>query len=186
MFIHWIALEKLHGRSRIRAISKLGRTLRQSWEKCRVTKKAIFQQCRTLFHHERLDQYPRPHQIWNQRRKLSTTSVQGSFSSEFHFSTEVEPYSPRRDRPKMKIHKTWIQVSLSLSFFLIHVFPALTDYVTPLYQDFMSVWFFLDPCGGVRLDFRQKMKLAGGTPNNRGSTQFSALIPNLIRSRVLV
>ena len=42
MFVHWIVLEKLHGRSHIRAIEKLGLTLRQRSERCRVTKNAIF------------------------------------------------------------------------------------------------------------------------------------------------
>jgi hypothetical protein len=111
MFIHWIALEKLHGRNPIRAVSKLGLTLRQSWERCRVTKNATFQQCRTLFHRERQDWYPLPHQIWYQRRKLSTTSVVGGFSSEFHFSTKAEPYSPTGIKQKPKTRKTLIQRS---------------------------------------------------------------------------
>ena len=43
MFIHSTALEKLPERSHIRAILKPGRKLRRSWERCWVTKKAIFQ-----------------------------------------------------------------------------------------------------------------------------------------------
>jgi hypothetical protein len=42
MFTHWIALEKLHRRNHIRAISKLGVTLHHGWERCRITKTAIF------------------------------------------------------------------------------------------------------------------------------------------------
>ena len=111
MFIHSTPLEKLPGRSHIRAILKPGRTLRRSWERRWVTKKAIFQQCRTLFHHERRDQYPRPYQIWNQRRKLSTNSVFRGFFSEFHFSTKFEPYSTTRIDKKPNTHKTLIQWS---------------------------------------------------------------------------
>jgi hypothetical protein len=55
-----------------------------------------------------------------------------------------------------------------------------------LESKFCGFLFSVGPCGGVRLDFGRKMKLAGETPNSRGSTQFSALIPNLMRSRVLV
>jgi hypothetical protein len=51
---------------------------------------------------------------------------------------------------------------------------------------FCRFLFSVDPCGGVRLDFGRKMKLAGETPNSRGRTQFFALIPNLMRFRVLV
>ena len=109
IFLQWIALEKLHGRRQSRAIEKLGLTPRQSSERCRVTKNTIFQQCRTLFHRERQDQYPRPHQIWNQRIKLSTISVLGGFFNEFHFSTKVEPYSPTGIDRKSKTRKTLIQ-----------------------------------------------------------------------------
>jgi hypothetical protein len=55
-----------------------------------------------------------------------------------------------------------------------------------LESKFCGFLFSVDPCGGVRLDFGRKMKLAGETPYNRGSTQFSALIQNLMRSRVPV
>ena len=55
-----------------------------------------------------------------------------------------------------------------------------------LESEFCGFLFSVDPCGGVRLDFGRKMKLVGETLYNRGSTQFSALIPNLMRSRVLV
>ena len=50
---------------------------------------------------------------------------------------------------------------------------------------FRRFLFSVDSCGGVRLGFGRKMKLAGESSNSRGSTQFSALIPNLMRLRVL-
>jgi hypothetical protein len=51
----------------------------------------------------------------NQRRKLSTTSIVGGFSSEFHFSTKVEPCYLTGIKQKPKTRKTLIQRSKTIS-----------------------------------------------------------------------
>jgi hypothetical protein len=55
-----------------------------------------------------------------------------------------------------------------------------------LESKFCRFWFSVDPCGGVRLDFGRKMKLDAGTPDHQGSIQCPALIPNLMKSGVVV